>query len=132
MKLEAVPGVELRIDCNGTTLQEYSDPDDRREDSATALSFIEAQSGHTFQITFQADYPRMKGVFEDDVAAAISLDGKPITRRIYRIHRSRLSYHECKGLKSEKNGQTVLQRFTFSDLTTGINACYRDLNNLLR
>ena len=119
MKLEAVTGVEVRIDCDGATLQKHKGANDRRENQMTALSFIEALSGHNFQVTFRAESSHMERVLEDHVAFGVSLDGKAIPRRIYKLHRSRISYNECKGLKSDKNGQTVFQKFTFGDLLTG-------------
>ena len=132
MKLGAVPGVDTHIDGNGASLQEHTDVnnDDRRENQTTALRFIEALSGHQFQVTFQADPTQMESVLEDHVAVDISFDGKVITRRIYRLSRSRISYFECKGVKSDKNGQTLLQRFTFGDLLTGQIALSRDFTHL--
>jgi hypothetical protein len=104
--------------------------DNGRENQTTAPRFIEALSSPQFQVTFQADPTQMERVLEDLVAVDISLNGKVITRKIYRSSRSRISYFECKGVKGDKNGQTVLEQFSFGDLLTGLITLSRDFIRL--
>lgn len=118
MKLAAVPGVKVGIRCDGVDLCDFRDKEDRRRRDLHAVRFIEATSGSNFAVTFRADPSRMKAVLEHHVDVKITLDGKITTATLYSLRSNHVSTHECLGIRSSKDGQTALQRFTFGDLAT--------------
>jgi hypothetical protein len=92
--------------------------DNRDHREFTAVKYVEATSGANFIVSFRADPSQMNRILDSHVSLKVSLDGKCINGKVYDIQPKRISYYEVVGRRSNMNGQLVMQRFTFGDLTT--------------
>jgi hypothetical protein len=116
MKLDEVPSVNVTIRCDGTSLPEYEDEADSREDARLGVRYIEATSGSNFTIffiakTFQCSkWPH--------VVCEIKLDGKLIYAPIIEVNSAQWYGINFNAAYGSENGQPVLRRFKFADLPT--------------
>jgi len=116
-----IKGVEAHIIINNVEAQEYQDSHESTPDSSHHITrYIQSASAATFKIAVKI-HPEFEPR-SDTTLIQLSVDRVHVVGRILEPTRSQEKYswtHE--GVKKEVNGELVLQRLQFTDLTIGIN-----------
>jgi hypothetical protein len=112
--LDNVPGLEVTVQVNGSSLQEYND-DDSEPAPKSVTKYIEAISGAQFRVQyeFKESFRTKNGILTD-----IYIDGKDIAGYVLKANQLHGAY--VMSGKKERGGNEYFQRpFTFSQLSIG-------------
>ena len=81
--IKGLPGLVVGITCNGETLAEYSDPEERKAKPRTVTKFIESQTDANFQIEYCYDAAKFRRNKKDHYELHLYLDGQCICQHTH-------------------------------------------------
>lgn len=122
-----IQSVDVSLRSDGETLQEYADDSSSTHSPAVTAKYILAPSGAVFSIYVQISPG--SPYFAEDISVKIKLDGRPATSKIIsskpKYSKQGFRAHHIDGITSNKSGHNTLERFKFTQLTTGTSLILR-------
>ncbi len=118
MKVTGFPGVEVSIRVDGKALLEFGDEGDDRRTQTIAVRYVEATSGSNFSVYVQTSRSQLGGDHKDHMFCRILLDGSVVDRPVLNPYSLPQYSVNLVGSIGEIHGRTMVQRFTFTDLST--------------
>lgn len=115
------PTLDVSLRVGGRRLPEYDDDNDDTDAPKTTTKWVEATTGAIFTVHVHLGpgFPYSA----EDIEARVKLDGKYATASLIEPSSGHAAHSlEIKGIRSNKTGDWVLERFKFAGLNTGMSA----------